>query len=199
MAHNSVVKMNLACLNQKHVCETESSESRDTTPPFSHIFDMGKSNLTLAKLLTLLRLGIISAVSAIDEEKCEYCVDRGCGYCAVDGVESCVYDAFTFESGSQFNGGSKSVKTTAKFACSESGRKALIAIAIILPPAIIALSILDMSVVAFVTKDIHIWLMLRTALSVEMTNNQELRYRIFKSGRCISYLMLSYSFLIFAF
>ena len=89
-------------------------------------------------LILAIQLGL---VLSLDEDACLACVDRNCGYCVVDGKEACVCTQAEFDQGSSCNGGSRSFKTTTGFACSEEGRRTIVAIVVVLIGTIIGCSI----------------------------------------------------------
>lgn len=72
--------------------------------------------------LLLSCLLLVGATLAVDQDACAACVDRGCGYCVVNGKASCVCDSNQFESGYQCNAnGGSSFKTNIKLGCSPGG------------------------------------------------------------------------------
>ena len=100
--------------------------------------------LTLTFCASLLLLALSQPLT------CMVCVDQGCGCCVVDDREACVCDRNEFDSGPRCNGGSRSFKTTASFACCEEGyRAALIIVLVVLAIVVWLYWLLELVVLLF--------------------------------------------------
>ena len=99
----------------------------------------------LAPSLLLLLFLTTSLAFSIDEDRCEDCVGRGCGYCAVftrdcdyceakDVLEQCVCNELNFENGTEYNQeNGLSFKTNDVLSCSKSGRMMDVILAVLVP------------------------------------------------------------------
>lgn len=93
--------------------------TRDTSLSAGSRVMMNSSTLFFFVMIFII---LSDTTFALDSEACEACVsEQGCGYCVVDGVTSCVCNAFDFEKGYQCNGGKSSFKTNVSLGCTKAG------------------------------------------------------------------------------